>query len=62
MRNEGFVVLTNDRLLCLEDLGEPPDERAACLARPDDIASVDYKRGVVSTITVVPTTGTPLWH
>ncbi len=58
MRNEGFVVLTSDRLLCLgkTSAGRPTSELRASLDRTD-IASVDYKRGVVSTITVVPTTG-----
>ena len=58
LRNEGFVVLTSDRILCLgkNTAGRPTAEVRASLDR-SGIGSVDYKRGVMSTITVVPTTG-----
>jgi hypothetical protein len=58
LRNEGFVVLTNERLLCLgkTTAGRPTAEVRASLDR-SGIGSVDYSRGVMSTITVVPATG-----
>lgn len=58
LRNEGFVVLTDQRLLCLgkTTAGRPTEEVRATLRR-DEIASVDYSRGVMSTLTMVPTAG-----
>ena len=57
-RNEGFVVLTNQRLICLGKTtgGRPTTDVRAALARTE-IASVDYKRGITSTLTVVPNSG-----
>ncbi len=57
-RNEGFVVFTSRRLLFLGKTaaGRPTRDVQVTVER-GDIGSVDYKRGIMSTLTVVPTTG-----
>lgn len=58
VRSEGFAVLTSDRFLCLgkNKAMRPTSTVTAAIAR-DDIDRVDYKRGVMSTLTIWPAEG-----
>jgi hypothetical protein len=57
-RSEGFAVLTSDRFLCLgkNTAMRPTAEVTVSLARVD-IGAVDYKRGLLSTLTIWPSDG-----
>jgi hypothetical protein len=58
VRSEGFAVLTNERFLCLGKsvAMRPTSEVTVSLARPD-IGAVEYKRGLMSTVTIWPSDG-----
>lgn len=57
-RSEGFAVLTSERFLCLgKSIAlRPTSEVTVSLAR-SDIGAVEYKRGVMSTVTIWPKDG-----
>jgi len=57
-RSEGFAVLTSDRFLCLgKNKAMRPTSTVTVAISRQDIDRVDYKRGVMSTLTIWPVEG-----